>query len=359
MKKTNNLLIITTLSMMSSAQASVIPSGLLDGDLNEQSIYANFGVTLGDHTKVGGNMQGASPITTGVNSVVGGNIEAGTVVTIGAGSKVGGYLLAGTTVSTGVGAEVGSDIFSGTTTGTGGGSTVKGDIEAGAAYTSGVGAAVNGNIVQMLTNDPSYEAPKVKNQHAQLGAAQETLRLLGVGYSTALGIVFGTTTETLTAGIYDSVDHLTIRAGKKLILDGENKVGDFLFNIHNYMNFAAGASVKLINFTDDTKIIWNVLGDVTGTQGYFSAEAGATVRGFIFAKGYVRTGADTTILGVGNSCGGATSREDYVEFGARNTIGAEGCVGTFSNPVPVSEPELIALFGFGLMGLIIARRKKA
>ena len=349
---------IATLSMMCSAQASLIPLGLLDGDLNEQSVYANFGVNLGDHTKVGGNVQGANPITTGVNSVVGGNIEAGTTVTTGAGSSVGGYIQAGTTVNTGVGALVEGDIFSGTTTGTGGASTVNGNIEAGGLYSGGVDATVNGTETDMLANDPSYMPPIVKNQNTQLGDAQETLRLLGVGNSTDLGIAFGTVGETLTAGIYDSLDYLTIRAGITLTLDGQGVDGDFLFNIHNYLDFAADANVELINFTDNSKIIWNVLGDNTGTAGYFQAAERANIRGFVFARGYVDTGAYTTIFGVGNSCGGAVSRQDYVGFGARNTIGAEGCVGTFTDVTNVPEPESVLLFGFGLMGLALARRNR-
>ncbi|MFT4729545.1 MAG: hypothetical protein ACI9UN_004063 [Granulosicoccus sp.] len=361
MKYINLLLIIATLPVLSSAQASLIPLGLLDGSLNEQSVYANFGVTLGDNTKVGGNMQGASPITIGVDSVVGGNIEARTAVTTGAGSSVGGYIQAGTTVKTGVGSVVEGDVFSGTTTGTGGTSMVNGKIEAGGSYTGGINATVNGTITDMLSSNPLYVPPVVENQDAQLAAAQQTLKLLGVGSSTALASTFGTVDETLTAGIYDSLDYLTIRAGKTLTLDGEGVDGVFLFNIHNYLDFAAAATVELINFTDDSKIIWNVLGDKTGSAGYFQTAAGAKVRGFVFASGYVDTGADTTILGVGNSCGGAVSREDYVGFGARNTIGAEGCVGTFVDTTLVSEPQSVLLFGFGLsfglMGLVLAKRK--
>ena len=349
----------TALAMVSSAQASLIPLGLLDEDLNDQSVYANLGITLGDNTKLGGNMQGASPITIGVDSVVGGNIEAGTTVTTGAGSSVGGYIQAGTTVNTGVGAVVDGDIVSGTTTGTGAGSTVNGNIEAGDLYSGGAGATVNGTITEMLSSSSSYVPPTVENQNTQLSDAQESLRLLGVGNSTDLAITFGTAGATLTAGIYDSLDYLTIRAGITLTLDGGNVDGDFLFNIHNYLNFAAGAKVKLINFTDNSKIIWNVLGDNTGTAGYFQTAAGADIRGFIFARGYVDTGADTTILGVGNSCGGAISRENYVGFGARNTIGAEGCISTFADVANVPEPESFLLFGLGLVGLIIARKKRS
>jgi hypothetical protein len=364
MKYINKVLMITTLSMMFNAQASLIPLGLLGGPLNDQTVYANFGLTLGADTNVGGNMLGASSISIGVNSVVGGNIKAGTAVTTGAGSSVGGYIQAGTAVNTGVSSLVMGDVFSGTSTSTGGTSTVNGNIEAGGLYSEGIDAEVIGTVTDNLaTNDPLYMPPVVENQNTQIGTAQETLRLLGLVNSTFLDNTFGTVDATLTAGIYDSADYLTIRADTTLTLDGQGIDGDFLFNIHNYLDFAAGAKLELINFTDDSKIIWNVLGDNVGTAGYFQAAAGATIRGFIFARGFVGTGADTTILGVGNSCGGAVSRENYVGFGARNTIGAEGCVSTFADVAePVAdapEPESVLLFGFGLMGLIIATRKKA
>jgi len=360
MKYLKKTLIVTMFSFVSAAQGGIIPI-LLDADLNGQSIYAHFGVTLGEDTDVGGNMQGASPITIGINSIVGGNVHAGTVVLTGAGSSVGGYIKAGTTVDTGVGSIVEGNIYSGTTTNTGGASTVNGDIEAGGKFQLGASATVNGSVSDFLADDPDYLAPSVIQQGDQLGAAQETLRLLGVGNSTALDITFGVTDRTLTSGIYDSLDYLTIRANRTLTLDGENKEGDFLFNVHNYLDFASGATVELVNFTDDSKVIWNVLGDVTGTAGYMQAAADVSIRGFIFARGFVGTGADTTIFGVGNSCGGAASGQQKVGFGARNTIGAVGCTSTF-NPqiVDVPEPDSFWLYSLGLVGLAGAYiRKKA
>jgi len=361
MKHINKLFIISILFVMPNAQASLItsvPSNLLDGVLSEQSIYANLGVTLGVNTKVGGNVQGASAITTGVNSVIGGSTEAGTSVTTGAGSIIGGNVKAGTTVNTGVGSVVEGSVISGTTTGTGGTSTVNGDIEAGGIYSEGIGATTNGTVTDMLASDPTYVAPTVENQSSQIGDVQETLRLLGVGNSTDLDITFGTVSETLTTGIYDSLDYLTIRAGMTLTLDGEGVDGDFIFNIHNYLNFAADASVELINFTDDSQVIWNVLGDNTGTAGYFEAAAGADIIGFVFARGYVGTGAYTTISGVGDSCGGAFSSESYAGFGANNTIGSDGCVSSFANVSEVPEPGAILLLAFGFMGLVLAKKKK-
>jgi LruC domain-containing protein len=340
MKYINKLLITMMFSFGSSAHAGFIPPDLLDTELNDQSTYAALGVTLGARSTLGGNMQGFAPITIGVDTVVGGNVSAGTVVTSGAGSSVGGYIQAGTTASTGVGGSVGGSVFSGTTAGTGANSTVGGDIEAGTTYTAGAGAIVSGVIYDQLSLVPGYVAPTVINQKDQLDAVQATLNQLGVTEgATNLDITFGVVDETLTAGVYDSVNYLTIRAGKTLTLDGQGVDGDFLFNIHNYLDFAAGSKVELINFTDNSKVIWNVIGDAVGSSGYMQAAADVSIRGFIFAKGYVNTGDRTTLYGVGNSCGGAVSANNYVLFGADNIIGAMGC-----DTAVTGTPNLIVNF---------------
>jgi hypothetical protein len=227
--------------------------------------------------------------------------------------------------------------------------------------------------------DSSYVSPAFLDQEALLLDVQQTLSNMGYASATSTApgapgdllkssttaidsITFGTNDETLTAGVYDALNYLTIAGGKTLTLDGENVQGDFLFNIHNYLDFADGAQVVLKNFHDDSRIIWNVLGDVTGTAGYAQLGAGVNLRGFILARGYVDTGAATTIFGVGEfDCGGAMSIQNYVGFGARNTIGADGCAATFIRPTtPMVEPGSVLLFGLGLIGLVgVARRKKA
>jgi LruC domain-containing protein len=399
MKKIHNLTITTMFFFVSSAHAGFIPSNLLDTDLDDQSTYAALTVNLGAGTTVGGNVQGFKPITTGAGSVISGNvsggttvttavdssvggyIEAGTTVTIGANTNIGDYIEAGTTVTTGADASVGSyvhagttvttgagtsvvgSIFSGTTTTTGGLGvsgpvTVGGDIEAGGLYTSGAGALVSGAINDQLALIPGYvppaPPPAVINQKVQFDAVQATLIQLGVTEgSTNLDITFGISSETLTSGVYDSLNYLSIRAGQTLTLDGEGVEGDFLFNIHNYLNFAAGAKVELINFTDNSKVIWNIIGDAVGSSGYMQAAANVSMRGFIFANGYVNTGADTTLFGVGDSCGGAVSVNDYILFGANNTIGAVGCDTSFDGTANLSV-DFISSFEAGLDSLLQA-----
>jgi hypothetical protein len=372
MKHINQLFIMSILFTMSNAQAGFIPLALLDGDLNQTSTYAEKYVSLGAVAKVGGNMQGAAAVSIGAASIVGGLIAAGKTVSTGAASSVAGNITSGTDISTGASSNVSGNIISGTTTKTGDSATVGGKIEAGEKYTTGTGAAVEGEIQDYLAyeedehgnrgplndEDQTYEAPTVKNQKAQLTAVQKKLLDLGttVGFESKVGETFGTTSETLTSGIYDFLNYMSMAGGMTLILDGQNTQGDFLFNIHNYLSFADDAKVELINFTDDSQVIFNVLGDAVNTDGYFQAGADVTIRGFVFARGFVGTGARTNIFGIGDRCGGAMSTEEHFLFGANNTIGKEGCTyGLAAVPIPAAA----WLFGSGLAGLIgVARRKK-
>ncbi|MFT5810872.1 MAG: LruC domain-containing protein [Gammaproteobacteria bacterium] len=399
MKEIYNPTITVMLFFVSSAHAGFIPSNLLDTDLDDQSTYAAQTVNLGAGTTVGGNVQGFKPITTGAGSVISGNVSGGTTVTTGADSSVGGYIEAGTTVTTGANSSVGDyieagttvttgadasvgsyvhagttattgagasvvgSIFSGTTATTGGlgvsgPATVGGGIEAGGLYTSGAGAlvsgAINDQLAFILGYVPPAPPPAVINQKAQFDAVQATLNQLGVTEgSTNLDITFGISNETLTSGVYDSLNYLSMRADQTLTLDGEGVEGDFLFNIHNYLDFAAGSKVELINFTDNSKVIWNVIGDAVGSSGYVQAAANVSMRGFIFANGYVNTGANTTLFGVGDSCGGAVSVNDYILFGADNTIGAVGCDTSFDGTSNLSV-DFISSFEAGLDSLLQA-----
>jgi predicted acyltransferase (DUF342 family) len=366
MKHLNKLFIMSIFFMMSSAQAGFIPLILLDGDLHQTSTYAEKYVTLGAATHVGGNMQGAAEVSIGSASIVGGLIAGGKTVSTGAASSVAGNITSGTDISTGANSNVSGNIISGTTTKTGNSAKVGGDIEAGEKYTTGTDAEVQGDIREYLAyeedefgirdplnaKDLTFEAPTVKNKMVQLTALQKMLLELGTteGYTSIVGETFGITDEYLTSGIYDILNYMTMAGNRTLTLDGENKQGDFLFNIHNYLVFADGAKVELINFTDDSQVIFNVLGDAVDTDGYFQAGADVTIRGFVFARGFVGTGARTDLFGVGNSCGGAMSTEQHFLFGANNTIGAQGC--TYGPAVViVAMPQTLLLFNLGLIGL--------
>jgi LruC domain-containing protein len=356
-KQINPLLFILVFSFVSSAQANI--QLLLDSDLNNQSLYASDYVTMGARTTVGGNIQSATAITLAANAIVGGNAEAGSTTTLGANAAVVGYieagstatlgaaaivdgsilagttatigadavingaLVAGTTVTIDATVEVGGDVLAGTTVTVGASSILHGDVDAGTTTTIGAGVQIDGDLTANSLQDPP-PPPLVTNQEALLTSVQTTLKSLGTGTELD-SITFGTNDETLEAGIYSTVDYLTIAGGKTLTLDGKGVDGTWIFNIANYLSFAIDAKVVLLNVTDNSTVIWNVLGDKTGSAGYTQLGAGAETTGFIFSKGYVQTGANTVIEGIGNDCGGAYSATNFIEFGADSVIGQPGC----------------------------------
>jgi LruC domain-containing protein len=356
-RQLNPLILIALLSAASSAQASIQP--LLDSDLNNQSLYASGYITMGARTKVGGNVQSATAITLAANASVGGNVEAGTAITLGADAGVEGYIQAGTTVTLGAAAiidgsiqagttatigasvkingelvagttvtidataEVGGDVLAGTTVTVGAGSIFRGDVDAGTTTTIGAGVQIDGILSANSLQLPP-PPPLVTNQEVLITTLQTSLKRLGTG-TELVSTTFGINNETLEAGIYSTTDYLTIAGGKTLTLDGKGVDGTWVFNIANYLSFAIDAKVILKDVTDNSSIIWNVLGDKTGAAGYAQLGAGAEARGYIFAKGFIQTGANAVISGLGNDCGGAFSANNFIEFGADSVIGQQGC----------------------------------
>jgi predicted acyltransferase (DUF342 family) len=389
MKIIDPLVFVLGLVVASSANASFQPL-LLGSDLNNQSLYASGYVSMGARTTIGGNVQSAGAIVVAANATVGGNLEAGTTVTlgasagvdgyiesttavtIGASSIVGGSIQAGTTGTIGANAKIQGDLMTGTTTTIAGAVEIQGDVLAGSTVTIGAGSILGGNvdagttitigagvIIDGVPTANSLQAvssaPSVVDQGAFITSVQTTLKELGTG-TELTSTTFGTNDETLEAGIYSTINYLSIAAGKTLTLDGKGIDGSWVFNIANYLSFAANAKVILTNVTDNSSIIWNVLGDKTGSAGYTQLGAGAEARGYIFAKGFVQTGASAVIAGIGNDCGGAYSATNYVEFGSDNVIGKEGC--TNGAIVTVPEPASIWLLALGIFGINVVYRRK-
>lgn len=388
----NKLLSISLLTFVFSAQASFQP--LLGTELSNQSLYASGYITMGARTKVGGSIQSATAITLAADAIVGGNVEAGTAVTLGAAAGVDGYikagstatlgaaatvqdsisagttttlgasvkvegaLVAGTTVTIGATTDVGGNVLAGTTVTVGAGSNFGGNVEAGTTTTIGANVQIDGDLVanSLQTIPP---ATVVNNQEDLITSVQTNLKALGTG-TELVSTSFGTNDETLEAGIYSTINYLTIAIGKTITLDGKGIDGSWVFNIANYLSFAADSKVVLKNVTDNSSIIWNVLGDSTGGTGYTQLGAGAEARGYIFSKGFIQTGANSLITGIGNDCGGAYSANNFIEFGADTVIGKEGCtngIATASTKVP--EPGSIWLLALGFLSLVITviRRK--
>lgn len=362
-KQIKAVFLILSFCWVSTAQASI--HALLDSELNNQSLYANGYITMGARTTVGGNVQSASAITLAANAIVGGNLEAGTAITLGADAVVVGYIEAATTATLGAAAivngsiqagttatigasalidgdlitgttatfdatvEVWGDVLAGTTLTVGAGSIFHGDVDARTTTTIGAAVQIDG-VLTANSLKVVPPAPLVTSQAVLIGDLQTTLKALGTG-TELVSITFGTDDETLEAGIYSTIDYLTITGGKTLTLDGKGVDGTWVFNIANYLSFAIDAKVILKDVTENSSIIWNVLGDKTGSAGYAQLGAGAEVIGYILAKGFVQTGANTVIEGIGNNCGGAFSATNFIEFGADSIIGQEGCANSLTS----------------------------
>jgi LruC domain-containing protein len=377
----NPLLHISVLCIMSSAQ--VAAQSLADSDLNNQSLYASGYISAGARTTVGGNVQSATAVTLAANAIFAGNVEAGAAATLGADAGVVGYIEAGSTVTLGVAAvvngfiqtgttatvgasaiidgsivagttatfdtlvEVTGDVLGGTTVTIGAGSIFHGNVDAGTTTTIGAGVQIDG----ILTANSLLVPPPpllVTNQEVLITTMQTALKDLGTG-TELVSISFGVNNETLEAGIYSTIDYLTITGGKTLTLDGKGVDGTWIFNIANYLSFAIDAKVILLDVTDNSTIIWNVLGDKPGAAGYTQLGAGAETTGFILAKGFVQTGANTVIEGIANDCGGAYSATNFIEFGADSVIGQTGCTNgmaaSITQAIADAPPEATIDFG--------------
>jgi len=395
LKKINTLLFISGIFAMPSALASFQP--LLGSELNNQSLYASGYITMGARTTIGGNIQSASAITLAADAIVAGNLEAGTTVTLGASAGVNGYIQSTTTVTLGASATVDDSIQAGTTATVGANAIVGGELVAGTTVTIGATVKVTGNVLAgsavtvgansifhadidagttttigagvkidgVLTANSSKAVPlaaTVNNQEDFITSIQQDIKKMGVG-TELVSTTFGTNDENLEAGVYSTINYLTIAMGKTLTLDGKGVDGSWVFNIANYLSFAAKSKVILKNVTKNSSIIWNILGDKTGSTGYTQLGEGAEVRGYIFSKGYVQTGANSLIAGIGKDCGGAYSATNFIEFGADTVIGKKGCTNgeptrSASAMTVVPEPLSILLFGLGVLGLVVNAKRK-
>jgi LruC domain-containing protein len=380
-KQLNRVIFILLCAFGSSLQAAA--QSLAGSDLENQSLYASGYITAGARTTIGGNAQSATAVTLAANAIVAGNVEAGAATTLGANAGVVGYIEAGSTATLGVAAivngfiqvgttatvgasaiidgsivagttatfdtlvEVSGDVLAGTTVTVGAGSIFHGNVDAGTTTTIGAGVQIDG----ILTANSLLVPPPpllVTNQEVLITSIQIALKDLGIG-TELVSTTFGVNNETLEAGIYSTIDYLTITGGKTLTLDGKGVDGTWIFNIANYLSFAIDAKVILLNVTDNSTIIWNVLGDKAGSAGYTQLGAGAETTGFILAKGFVQTGANAVIEGIANDCGGAYSATNFIEFGADSVIGQTGCTNGMAASISqtITDAPVAATIDFG------------
>jgi cytoskeletal protein CcmA (bactofilin family) len=370
MKLKKHILFISMFSAISGAQAASV--GLLGGSLNDQTVFAHTYVTSGAGTDTVGNgwtvngnvladldiTIGASSsvtgstqsrdLTTGDAAVISGNATTSAASTLGANATVSGNLQSGTIVSTGANATVSGNLQSGSAVTLGAGAAVAGTLDYGTAITNGAGAS-SGTQTQT-----SFAAPIIASESSNVSLAQSTLNAMTGGTTLTSGNI--ATGQTFTSGVYDVDGLLTTTADITLTLDAEGQDGDFIFNISNYLAFGAGTVIEVVNGTGNNNVVWNA----HGAGGYVSTGARSDIIGTILATTYASVGANASVTGTNNGCGGVFSATSYVSLGANASVGGEGCVGAINTPSAVPLPAAVWLFGSGLLGLAgIARRKKA
>jgi hypothetical protein len=156
-------------------------------------------------------------------------------VTIAATVEIGGNVLAGSTITVGADSLLGGDVDAGTTTTTGA------DV--------GIVGALTANSLKMVAL-PII----VDSQEALITSVQQDIKDMGTG-TELVSTTFGTNDKTLEAGIYSTINYLTIAIGKTLTLDGKGIYGSWIFNIANYLTFSTNSTVVLKDITDNSTII--------------------------------------------------------------------------------------------------------
>jgi cytoskeletal protein CcmA (bactofilin family) len=315
MKFTKKLLFIQMLSIASVASAASTP--LLSSALNSQTVYSGAAITMGASSVIGGNVQATAAATLGANAVVGADAIIDTSVVVVEGAVVSGNVAAGAAVTLGAGV------------------VVSGNVTAGAAVTLGDGAHVGGAVVYL--DSAAKEA--LDNQQVeikqQLKQAQVALSSMPINTRLATTMTVDT---VLQPGVYHA-PNLSTTAGITLTLDGNNEPNFWVFNIDTYLSLGANTTIKLLNVTSDSAVIWN-------TGGYTFVGAGSALVGTVFAGSYVTTGAGATLAGVNEACGGTFTINGAVTLGAGNLMGSSGCVvGAVNNIVIGSDGTASFLVG--------------
>lgn len=305
-----------------STTTTITVQSLMSTEMQEQRAFASTYVTGGATSTINGSVLAGTYITTGVDAAITGSTAAGTATTLGASSTVGSNVRSGTATTLGDSAVVTGNVRSGTDTTFGENASATGGFESGIAYSNATDIAAG---------------------QLEVLSAQGFLGNLG-GDSTNTenntnAIVPGNIAAdtTFTAGIYGVSGLLTVTADTIITLDANHEDSEFVFNISSYLTFGEGVTVNVVNnrlLENDEEVHVSVVWNATG--GYVTLGAGANIVGTVLAKGYVSTGANSTLSGPGNTCGGAAySASSYISIGAGATLGTgDGC----ATPPPYTAP---------------------
>ena len=331
-----------------------------DGSIINGNITSSGAANVGAHSSVGGNVVSGGVATAGDTARIAGNLTSIGASSIGANATVGGNMLSNGLASTGANSRVGGSLVSS-------GGISFSDTSRVAGTVSNVALAVPVSLTSTLTGDL---VAQVKTDAALVKGAQTALTNMGAGTAITTPVIFN---MTLNSGVYSAAS-LSTTAGTTLTLDGQGKDNQFwVFNITDILAFGRTTTVQLINAGKNDSVIWNV------GSGYASLGDGAKVIGTILADTYISVGANASVLGLNNNCGGVYSQTSYVSTGANAIIGGSGCSGSASgfdiadiggksvavysaamiSAVPEPETYGMLLAGLGMIGFMARRKKQA